>query len=181
MASPRLADPNFTGSVVLVLDDGPEGTLGVILNRPGSVPVGEILGGWEALAQAAPPAVMFHGGPVALNSVIGLAHLRGSGDAGSHAGWVGLFDGVGALDLASPPSAGEDHQLLDCARLFTGYAGWGPGQLDGELAEGAWFVLAAEETDVTTDSPEALWHDVLRRQGGDMAMLAAFPPHPSVN
>jgi putative transcriptional regulator len=67
------------------------------------------------------------------------------------------------------------------ARVYAGYAGWGPGQLDGELEDGSWIVEPARPEDVFTDDPESLWSEVLRRKGGPFAVLAAMPPDPSLN
>ncbi len=77
VATPRLADPNFARRVVLVLDHGEHGALGVVLDRPGGVPVGELLSQWHPLATA--PAELFTGGPVARNALIGLVRLRARG------------------------------------------------------------------------------------------------------
>jgi putative transcriptional regulator len=66
-------------------------------------------------------------------------------------------------------------------RVFAGYAGWGPGQLEDEVEEGAWIVLTARSSDVFTAAPERLWRDVLRREGGALATLALLPEDPRVN
>jgi putative transcriptional regulator len=175
VASPSLADPNFARTVVLVLDHGPSGTIGLVLNRPTGVPVDEILRQWHEQAALASPAVIFSGGPVSPSAVIGL--VRGT-LMGEPAGWRSVLGEVGTVDLSVPP---EDQPALDGARLFSGYSGWASDQLDDEIDEGAWFCLDAIEDDLMTREPEQLWHDVLRRQGGDLGMLANFPPHPSVN
>ena len=70
---------------------------------------------------------------------------------------------------------------LGGARLFSGYAGWAPDQLEAELAEGAWFVLDAVAADVFCTDADRLWHDVMRRQGGELSLLATYPSHPSLN
>ena len=70
---------------------------------------------------------------------------------------------------------------LSGLRIFAGYAGWGEGQLEEEIAEGAWYVVDGEARDAFTDEPELLWRTVLRRQGGDLAMVATFPEDPSLN
>jgi putative transcriptional regulator len=66
-------------------------------------------------------------------------------------------------------------------RLFAGYSGWGPGQLEGELAAGAWYVVTADPADALTARPEALWRDVLRRQRGRLALLATYSAKRSLN
>ncbi len=177
VASPRLGDPNFERSVVLLLDHGPDGALGVVLNRPTGLPVDEILDVWRDQALAAPPGVVFRGGPVSPDAVIGLARTE-LVDVDDSV-WRLVLDGVGTVDLAVAP----DEQPVPVAgvRMFAGYSGWSPDQLEDELAEGAWIVLDAVVADVFTAEADALWHDVLQRQGGKLALLAAYPPHPSVN
>jgi putative transcriptional regulator len=177
VASPQLGDPNFDRSVVLLLDHGPEGALGVVLNRPTGLPVDEILDAWRAEALATPPGVVFRGGPVSPDAVIGLARTEADDADGSR--WRLVLDGVGTVDLAVAP----DDQPVPVAgvRMFAGYAGWSPDQLEEELREGAWIVVDPLVTDVFTTEADTLWHDVLQRQGGTLALLAAYPPHPSVN
>ncbi len=177
VASPQLGDPNFERSVILMLDHGPDGALGVVLNRPTGLPVDEILDVWRDQAEAAPPGVVFRGGPVSPDAVIGLARTEAPDIDESQ--WRLVLDGVGTVDLAVAPD--EQPVAVAGVRMFAGYAGWSPDQLEDELSEGAWIVLDAVVADVFTEEADALWHDVLQRQGGKLALLAAYPPHPSVN
>ena len=64
---------------------------------------------------------------------------------------------------------------ISALRVFRGYAGWGPGQLEGEIEAGAWLVLDPEPTDLFTHEPDELWRVVLRRQPGRLAWLATAP------
>ncbi|HEY5252199.1 MAG TPA: YqgE/AlgH family protein [Acidimicrobiales bacterium] len=178
VASPQLGDPNFERTVVLMLDHGDDGALGVILNRPTGLPVDEILDAWSTEALAAPPGVVFRGGPVSPDAVIGLARTDADGPDETKQ-WRLVLDGVGTVDLAVAPD--EQPVAVVGVRMFAGYAGWSPDQLEEELAEGAWIVVDALVADVFTSTAEVLWHDVLQRQGGKLALLAAYPPHPSVN
>jgi putative transcriptional regulator len=89
-----------------------------------------------------------------------------------------VVDSVGFLPAEVEPDA---LGLLHRARVYVGYAGWGPGQLDEELDEGSWIVEPALAEDVFTDEPDALWSAVLRRKGGPFQVLAAMPPDPSLN
>jgi putative transcriptional regulator len=176
VAAPQLADPNFARTVVLVIEHDEPGAIGVVLNRPLHVEVAEILGTWSEQAQAAPPAVIFSGGPVSPDAVIALARPASSPGTGQ---WRAVVPGVGVVDLSVGP---EDQPVaLDGTRLFSGYAGWGPGQLEAELEDGGWLVVDALAVDAFAEEPGELWHDVLQRQGGSMAMLATYPPSPSVN
>lgn len=178
VASTKLGDPNFERAVVLVLDHGDEGALGVVLNRPTPVPVGEILEPWEELARRAPPDVIFRGGPVSPDAVIGLARAASPpGVVGVP--WRAVVPSVGTIDLAVAPESQPVE--LGGVRLFSGYAGWASDQLEAELAEGAWFVLDAVAADVFCTDADRLWHDVMRRQGGELSLLATFPSHLSHN
>jgi putative transcriptional regulator len=192
VATPSLADPNFERSVVLLLDHDEEGSLGVVLNRPTPVGVGDVLEAWAELA--GDPGVVFQGGPVSLDSALGIAVVPGTGEpddvAGQAAGaavvrddgplgWRRVHGAIGLVDLDAPPEilAAE----LGTLRIFAGYAGWGPGQLEDELADGAWYVVECEPGDVSSPAPEGLWRAVLRRQRSDLAMVATYPDDPSLN
>ncbi len=176
VASPRLQDPNFDRSVVLVLEHDQDGTLGLVLNRPTITPVAEILAPWAECADQAPPAVVFGGGPVSPDVAVGLAGLStASDDPGS----LPVVGRIGLVDLSTAPST----QALPVmpVRVFAGYAGWGPGQLGAEMAEGAWFVVDAQAQDLVAKEPADLWRSVLRRQGDGLRMLAAFPADVTLN
>ncbi len=179
VATPALEDPNFHRSVLLVLEHGQEGALGVVLNRPSDLDLSGPVPDWEPFA--APPAVVFFGGPVAPGTAICLARsslsLPDAGDQPS--GWTRLFGPIGALDIGrSPP---EVAQPIDDVRVFSGHAGWGPGQLEAEIAQGAWFVVDADPSDVVSPQPLGLWRQVLRRQPGRLSLFSAFPLDPSLN
>ena len=134
VASPELIDPNFADTVVLLLDTGPEGALGVVLNRPSPVPVEEILPDWADLATT--PEVLFQGGPVGTDGALAVGLLRP--DAEPPPGFQALAEGgrLGLIDLDAPVE-GLAGALADL-RIFAGYAGWGAGQLDAELEELSW-------------------------------------------
>ncbi|MEV0091872.1 YqgE/AlgH family protein [Streptomyces sp. NPDC050738] len=174
VATPALADPNFDRAVVLLLDHDGNGSLGVVLNHPTPVEVGSILEGWETLAGE--PGVVFRGGPVSLDSALGVAVIPGGSGP---LGWKRVFGAIGLVDLETPP------ELLVAAlgslRIFAGYAGWGPGQLEGELEDGAWYVVDSEPGDISSPRPESLWRAVLRRQRSGLAMIATYPDDPSLN
>jgi putative transcriptional regulator len=180
VATPLLGDPNFRRTVVLVVEHEPEeGTLGVVLNRPTEVTVGQVLEPWTELATG--PPVVFTGGPVAPTSALALALARGEGEP---LGWRPLDSGpemsrIGLVDLEAPPQvlAAEISSL----RVFAGYAGWGSGQLQDEIDEGAWYVLPGDPADPFMADPERLWQAVLRRQGGDLALVATYPDDPRLN
>ncbi|KUL36357.1 hypothetical protein ADL22_24755 [Streptomyces sp. NRRL F-4489] len=202
VATPALADPNFDRAVVLLLDHDEEGSLGVILNRPTPVGVADILAPWAGLTGE--PGVVFQGGPVSLDSALGVAVVpggaaggdgppaAGGGAPGADAaavdgtgpgdeplGWRRVHGAIGLVDLEAPPELLA--AVLGSLRIFAGYAGWGPGQLEDELVEGAWYVVESEPGDVSSPDPERLWRSVLRRQRNELAMVATYPDDPSLN
>lgn len=176
VATPALGDPTFARSVVLLLDHDEEGALGVVINRPTPVEVGQVLPTWQQFTTS--PGVLFQGGPVALDSALGLAVMPAQGDD-EPLGWRRVVDGLGLVDLDTPPEV-LAAEMVDL-RIFAGYAGWGAGQLEAELVEGAWYVVQAEPRDAFTDDPDRLWRAVLRRQGGDLAFVSTYVEDPTVN
>ncbi|HLF68714.1 MAG TPA: YqgE/AlgH family protein [Gaiellaceae bacterium] len=171
IAGPGLLDPNFRRTVVLVGEHSEEGALGVILNRASETTVEESLPELTPLVNGAEPVHV--GGPVQPSAIVVLADFTDPERAD-----VLVLDSVGFLPAeVDPDELGE----LRRARVFAGYAGWGPGQLDDELEEGSWIVEPARTEDVFTPEPDALWSDVLRRKGGPFRVLALMPPDPSLN
>jgi putative transcriptional regulator len=184
VATPVLRDPTFRRSVVLMLDHDAEGALGLILNRPSDAEVGDAVPEWRSFAPE--PSVLFLGGPVEPQRAVGLARLRSdtSGSSASSPELLAAFDpllggGIGTLDLTADPDLVGG--ALDAVRIFAGYAGWGPGQLEAELLEGAWWVVDAEPDDAVATTPDDLWSRVLRRQPGSLRTFARYPDDPSVN
>lgn len=175
VAEPMLGDPNFERTVVLILDHGDHGAVGIVLNRPTQLEVAAVLDDWAGWTVE--PRVLHLGGPVEQSSVIGLARRR-RGE--SPAGWFQILGDLGSVDLDG--TAADIGPSVDCVRFFAGYSGWGPGQLEAELAENAWLVVdSAPADDVFAPDPETMWRAVLRRQGGTLSMLADFPADPSQN
>ena len=152
VATPVIADPNFERTVVLILAHSDEGALGVILNRPSLTAVAEVVEEWAPYA--AEPGMMFIGGPVGQNA-------------------------VGTVDLNDPPEPGDGGGVT--VRLFAGSAGWASGQLEDELAEGAWWLMDAAPEDPLTSQPDELWAQVLRRQGTTVSWFANHPDDPTTN
>lgn len=173
VATPAIDAGPFLRSVVFVLDHDADGTLGVIVNRPLDAGVDDVLPAWGAFVNA--PVCLFDGGPVAMDSALAVGVL--GGDTPPH-GWRQMAGRVGLVDLEGPlPGDGQFAGL----RVFAGYAGWGSGQLEDELAEGSWVVVDALDADLLSPQPETLWSEVLRRQEGDVRFWATFPPDPGAN
>jgi len=173
VAAPPLVDPNFDRTVVLLLEHGDEGGLGLVLNRRSETPLDDVFPEWRELASS--PAVVFAGGPVSNDAVIALARRR----FGDIEGFVEVVDGLGTIDLADDPL--DIGASLASLRVFAGYAGWAPGQLEAELAQGAWFVVTMHPDDPFAEKPERLCRDVLRRQRGRLALFSNYPEDATVN
>jgi putative transcriptional regulator len=165
IASPVLTD-YFERTVVLVLAHAEEGAMGVVLNRPSEVEVADAV---PMLADAvANHDPVYLGGPVSPQSVVALAEFDDPGEAATP-----LFAAVGVLD---PERVDTSIQRL---RVFAGYAGWGPGQLEAELEAEAWFPVPAAPDDPFRE--QDLWPVALQRKGGAYALLARMPADPSLN
>lgn len=174
VAVPQLADPNFRRTVVLLLHHDDDGALGVVLNRPLTVDVGAVLPSWHDVVSE--PATLFQGGPVGLDGALGVATLR-AGRAEPEA-VTRISTAFGLVDLDADPDGLAGVLGL---RVFAGHAGWGAGQLDAEVAAGDWYVVPALPSDATAPEPGSLWRQVLRRQGGAMAIVSTFPDDPRLN
>lgn len=174
VATPSLGDPNFDRTVVLMLEHSAEGAVGLVLNRISDVDLAVPLPDWADLATG--PRKIFVGGPVAQGAVLGLAHT--DQDSPSE-GWSPLIGRLGTIDLRlTPPDLVPSVHRL---RVFTGYAGWGSGQLENEIEGGSWFVIDAEPEDAFTAAPEDLWTVVINRQPTTDDLLAGAPRHPWLN
>lgn len=175
VATPALRDPSFERSVVLLVAHEPGGAMGVVLNRATEVAVSEVLGDWGGVARE--PAVLFEGGPVQPDSAICVARLRAGAEPLD--GFQTFFGPLGTVDLEQEPAVVGDR--FDGVRVFAGYAGWSPGQLEEEIAAGSWFTFEALPGDPFMARPDDLWSLVLRRQGGMLSAVANYPSDPTLN
>ena len=174
VATPVLTDPNFARTVVqLVQHSDEDGALGVVLNQPSETPLADVLPGWALLAPD--PVVVFVGGPVQESAAICLGRLA-PGDRDESCVPVPGAPWLGTLNLEAEPA-----DPVQEVRVFAGYAGWSPGQLEAEVEEGAWWVLDGLPSDCFTPEPHRLWAAVLRRQGMPLALAASYPPDPALN
>lgn len=171
IASPSLADPNFVRTIVLLLDVDEGGALGVVLNRPTETEVADVAPQWQYVGAGA--GLVHAGGPVEPEGVIALAQLAEG--APQPPGWRPVVGSLGLADLD------EDSSNLDRVRLYAGYAGWGAGQLEGEIAQGAWFVATPTPGELFALDPDQLWMSLLRRQPEPIALMATMPADASNN
>jgi len=171
IAGSGLLDPNFRHTVVLIGHHDEDGAVGVVLNRRSEVTVEDAAPPLAGLVE--PGERLFFGGPVQPEAAVVLADLEHPDRAK-----VIAFGSIGFLPEETDP---EELGGIRRARVFAGYSGWAPGQLEAELEEGSWIIEPARETDVFTDDPDALWGAVLRRKGPRFALLASMPFDPSLN
>ena len=165
IATPLLLDPNFYRTVILMLQDDDDGTVGVVLNRPTLEPVETHLPEWAD--RTTPPHKIHYGGPVEPEVAIGLSTAEGL-PAG--------VPGLSLVDLSSSPESTTGPSV----RIYSGYAGWGQGQLDDELATGSWYVVQASPDD-PFDDPDGQWRRVLRRQPNYLSLVSTFPDDVRLN
>src|SRR6266496_2845721 len=165
IASPSLIDPNFRRTVVLVTQHTEEGAAGLVLNRPSPAAVAEVVPQLEPLV--ADGEQVWLGGPVQPNAVLVLGEFLDPDDAA-----VPLFGSLGFPSLTDPD---EIVPATTRHRVFAGYAGWGEGQLEAEVADEDWILEPALPDDAFTDDPEDLWRDVLLRKGGKDELGASNP------
>ena len=177
VATPMLLDPNFERTVVLVLDLDEDGALGVVLNRPSTVRVQEVLPDWTVVTGA--PDVLFQGGPVATDSALAVGVSTSDDPAEEPVGFRRLYDDVGIVDLDTPTEIVAP--ALAGLRIFAGYAGWGEAQLEAEIESGSWYVVPSVPGDLFGVDPLGLWTRVLRRQPGELAWVSTRPLDPTMN
>lgn len=173
LASPALLDPNFRRAVVLIGPHDEQGALGLVVNRPSEVHVRDVVGDLGPLSQE--DDRLYLGGPVAPGAVVVLAEFSDPSLAA-----MSIVGDVGLPNIGAEPdrlAAGVRH-----SRCYAGHAGWGPGQLDAELAEESWIVekeLVA--ADLWLEPDQDLWGTLMLRRGGEYALLARMPMDPTLN
>lgn len=171
IAGPNLWDPNFRRTVLLIGQHDEDGAVGVILNRAADVTVAEAV---PLLGSLVPDDErLFIGGPVQPLAAVVVADFEDPSAAS-----ILAFESIGFL----PSETGSDElHGLRRARVFAGYAGWGGGQLELEMAEDSWIAEPARPDDVFTADPSRLWEDVLKRKGPAFDLLRLMPVDPSAN
>lgn len=164
VASRSLPDPNFSETVVLLAKFGDEGAMGLVVNRPSDVPIGRLFGGIRGASSQSDTA--FVGGPVSPTGIVALVRSSTPVQEAEH-----VFDDVYLITTRAPLEAMiAAGKKPDVFRVYLGYAGWSPSQLEGEVALGAWHVLPADANVVFDPDPESVWPRQLRRTENLMAL-----------
>lgn len=182
IASPGLADPNFSRTVVLIVEHNEEGALGVVLNRPGKVSVSDL---WSSLSSepCGCDSKTFVGGPVQENSVL-ILHGFEDLSSGSQEVISGVYLGseLSLLEMILARSGDTSPEVVSGSfRLYCGYAGWGAGQLDQEMDSGGWLTLPAKLEHIFQADTDELWTQALRGVGGPYEFFSLMPPNPELN
>ena len=174
VASRNLADPNFFRTVLLILEHG-TGALGVVLNRPTAVGIAEVVPEWLPLY--AQPPVVFQGGPVERTAAIALARPTGAPDP-EQSWYTQAIDHpgreLGMVNLGASPD--ELAEAIRDLRIYSGYAGWSPGQLEAEIQAGGWLVLDHEAFDPLTSDPATLWNQASSMAASGQGVRASDGP-----
>ena len=171
IASPALEDPNFARSVVLITEHGPDGAMGIVLNRPSEAEVSAVIPDLEPIAG---PEPVFVGGPVQPEALVVLGEFSDP----EKAAWIVVSD-VGLVSAQA--ELNELPEAIRRGRVYAGFSGWGPGQLEDEIGEDAWIIEAPIPRELFPEDPDTLWSQVLERMGGEYALVARMPEDPSLN
>src|SRR3954471_21064554 len=148
VATPRLTEQPFVRTVILLLEHAEQaGALGLVLNRPEDAPVLDVVPSVADLATA--PGVLFSGGPVSPSTAIALGLAAPGAEP---EGWTPVVPPIVTVDLDHDPALLASS--LRALRVFAGYAGWAPGQLEQEIAQGAWYLVDALPDDAFLADPE---------------------------
>ena len=172
IAEPFLGDANFARSVVLLCEHGEDGTIGFILNRSTELSLGDLLPDIDT-----PGLVIYQGGPVQMDTLHMLhkmPEVLGGNEIFPGIYWGGSYEAL--QDIVA--SGNIDPGTL---RLFVGYSGWSPGQLDKEMEEGSWVVANLVPDLLFKTSPQEVWKEAIKSLGSYYAYLANMPLNPQLN
>lgn len=171
IASPGMHDATFDRTVVFVIEHDEAGSMGLVLNRPSELLVSDALPDFGLFAH---PDRLYVGGPVEQGTALVLAEPSDPASPDMHF----MHNGIGLLDLATKR---DPSVHLERARVFSGYAGWGPRQLETELRSGAWIIGRCDPSDLWAGEWQTLWARVIGRQGDMADFLSAYPEQPWLN
>ncbi len=170
LAMPQMADPNFAKAVVLLCDYTEDRAFGLVVNRQMTEPARTLIR-TEPDVRVDPDLRLWIGGPVQPHSTcVLMSGAQGPEEETREVAPGVLLSVSPALTLQmlqAPPS--------NRTRVIAGYAGWGPGQLDKEIAESSWLTLDVDPSLIFGVPPERMWETAIRRFGTDPAMFQTSP------
>ncbi len=169
IATPQLTDPNFNRSVVLIVEHGPNGSMGFVLNRPTDVPLSELIDASDLEAEIDADLKAWFGGPVETRAGLVLAPLEGSDVTPGAPLAVTVSASESMLDQAL--AAPREGSPLYPFRFLVGYSGWGAGQLQEELMAGAWLQAHATHAMVFDTNWRELWERAMAALGATARTL----------
>ncbi len=169
-AMPQLDDPNFQRSVVFLLASDERGAFGIVINRPSAISLAQLCEGQEVDYRGPNDLPLMIGGPVETDSHLLVLHgdapLFGPADGNEVVVAPGVYVVTAREGLERLARSGTSRM-----RCFAGYSGWGPGQLEGELAEGSWVPLTVDPKLLFAADPDDVWERALRESGIDPISL----------
>lgn len=171
IAMPQLEDPNFARSVVLMIQHSEAGSFGIIANRPSEVSLPELLSSLDLTWRGNPDEVVWSGGPVEPNTGF-LLHSRTD--------LIEIPESLAIGEELVLSTRTQELQKLAASppndiRFLMGYSGWGPGQLESELAQGAWVHAEATRRILFETEPERMWSEALSSLGIEPGSLIPGP------
>lgn len=172
IAEPFLADPNFARSVVLLCEHGEEGTVGFVVNRATELTLGDLLPELNSSNLS-----IYQGGPVQMDTLHMLHKLPidlGGNEISPGVYWGGSYEALQDIIVGGAYGPSE-------LKLFVGYSGWSPGQLDKEIEEGSWIVTDLSPQLLFDTSAEDVWKEAIRSLGKEYSYLANLPLNPLLN
>lgn len=175
ISDPFMDDPNFTRSVVLLVEYSETGTVGFVLNNSIDIPLSIVLND-----EFLPGESVFQGGPVELNTMH-FIHSLGDSVPGATQIGHGLWWG-GDFELAIEMIR-NDKSLISQFQFFLGYSGWSPGQLEEEIEGDAWLVsrIRVDQIFKPQENSKSLWKELMEGLGGEFRYLSNSPLDPQLN
>lgn len=173
VADPKLTDPNFNGTVVLMLHHDSEGSMGLIINRPTDTPLSKLIP--EVKSDLIPDDPLYTGGPVLPGTLTVLFRSNAAPD-----GLTPVFENIYASQEARvfAERLSATHRD-DVFRLYSGYAGWGPGQLENEIARGDWRVVKADAASIFEAPSDRIWQEMINRSQERVVMKTGESEDPN--
>ena len=175
IADPKLRDPNFSQTVILLCEHNDQGSLGVVVNRPTTLRLSEAIPNIDGT----PPTsdVIYLGGPVQPDHIMTLYRAEEQVPESEHVA-DGMYLG-GSLTILEDMLTSSS--LTNSIRAYVGYAGWSSNQLESELGESSWKLIPAEQKFVFDMEPARVWSTLLASLGEEYSIYASMPADPSMN